>query len=447
MSHLLAKTLNPVNACFYYEILNVISYNCSQNVTLKYIARWFNLITDTEKHFDLSIEPLKKVLSDSDLNVTTELEVFNSAESWVKHDTTERIGFAEDLLKTVRLQLLSDAALRSLLKSKNCFSKRDCCKTLILDTMKSKENNGIRYTHNLYRYCSQESFDIIMSGSVDSYCKIDNQNIYSYNIYKFSEKSFTQTTYLKKIINLKNDGYFQTFSSVYLNGVIYILSKEVMYSYSIFSKQFSKPVKLPEEIGKFCACAFMGNIYILGGLTRFRGSRFVPMVCNPKTNSWRETSRMKESRIKSACAVFGGKIVMSGGSDFGLVSSKGSVEAYDPSSNLWDNMPNMREARCGHSSVAIRNKLFMVGGSQTGNFEVFDTVGQMFVQIISPSPFVNSNFTTFECATIGNKIIVFDELYRKKAVFDVENERWSEAQDYKIKNVLFNCSVLKVPEI
>ena len=94
-----------------------------------------------------------------------------------------------------------------------------------------------------------------------------------------------------------------------------------------------------------------------------------------------------EDRRNAACAVFEGKIVVSGGCNNNTKIRRtavarrrilkqvilNSVESYDYHENKWSYFPCMLSKRANHTAVSIGNKLFMIGGS-SNNSEVFDSV-------------------------------------------------------------------------
>ena len=90
---------------------------------LKHIQRWFCLLAENKQLLNLSFNSIKNVLSNSGLKLSSEIEVYNAAERWIKHDPNERIKFAVKLIKLVRLPLLSSAGLNLLLKTENSFTK------------------------------------------------------------------------------------------------------------------------------------------------------------------------------------------------------------------------------------------------------------------------------------------------------------------------------------
>ena len=56
------------------------------------------MIADTVNFLELDFIIIKKILSSSGLNIDSELQVFNAADSWLCHDITERRKYAKELL-------------------------------------------------------------------------------------------------------------------------------------------------------------------------------------------------------------------------------------------------------------------------------------------------------------------------------------------------------------
>ena len=101
-----------------------------------------------------------------------------------------------------------------------------------------------------------------------------------------------------------------------------------------------------------------------------------------KMLKWKEISGMSQPRTYTACSVFEGRIVVSGG--FNINGSLRTVEVYDHIADTWSKMPNMVKDKFGHKSVAVKNKLFVVGGINTISFEVFDSHTDKFTLLKEP---------------------------------------------------------------
>ena len=112
---------------------------------------------------------------------------------------------------------------------------------------------------------------------------------------------------------------------------------------------------------------------------------------------------MNRTRIFSACTVFEGKIVVTGG-----LTTK-SVEAYDYYENKWTYLPDMIVKRYHHSSVSMGNKIFVIGGGRFSNelaCKVFDSFSRKF-RYISSSTIKRINQFSSEAVCVGNEIINF----------------------------------------
>ena len=82
---------------------------------------------ETPNFLELEIERVTEILHSSDLNVTSEPEVFNAANAWSLHRKKERARHAKTLLLKVRLRLLSRRALERLLRSSTfCCEAGEC---------------------------------------------------------------------------------------------------------------------------------------------------------------------------------------------------------------------------------------------------------------------------------------------------------------------------------
>ena len=81
---------------------------------------------------------------------------------------------------------------------------------------------------------------------------------------------------------------------------------------------------------------------------------------------------MPTRRFGPGIAALDNKIYVTGGGDFGVMSS---VDCYDPDTNTWSQMANMNIARRGHSLVSLHGRLYAIGGWDVGSVnsvEVYD---------------------------------------------------------------------------
>ena len=296
------------------------------------------------------------------------------------------------------------------------------------------------------RYCDQEDFDLIVSSELTD--DFDNNeavvNKINYPEFTKGEKVYSKSTFSEddKILPYKS-------------SVLAISGKQIVYcDVDDFRNSFdgSLPrevvVFIPEEKTYYCACLFMKNLYIIGGETQQSNNIMRNSSClkyDIKSSQWSCIAEMKIHRICSACTVFEGKIVISGG-----YSNLKSVEAYDYYENKWSYLPDMIQGKYSHGSVGLCNKIFIIG-NVFDTSEVFDSNSRVFTEIKNIN---NKSYSLRRTALvgIGYKIIVFGTMYRDQYkskdemlfIYDIFSDQWTEKENY-LTNKVTTCT--KVPVV
>ena len=200
----------------------------------------------------------------------------------------------------------------------------------------------------------------------------------------------------------------------------------------------------------YCACAFMDDIFIIGGRKQnYRDFFNSCLKFDTKDNTWNDIATMKDVREGASCTVFEGKVVVSGGRrDFMFPNDNlNTVEAYDHISDTWSYLPNMIERRIFHSSVAYKNKLFVFGsafGEGENSCEFYDSTCKKFVFLKHKSNSLKLSFTDiFETFCIGSKFIILRGDSAAAICYDVEKDEWSEEQLRATQNIIcLGCTVV-----
>ena len=154
----------------------------------------------------------------------------------------------------------------------------------------------------------------------------------------------------------------------------------------------------------------MKNLFIIGGWS----NKSISSCCvyNIISNTWSQIPDLNEARERAACAVFEGRIVVTGGYDLK------SVEQYDYYENKWTYLPDMIEERSVHAAVSMGSKMFVIGGYTTSRCEMFDSISRKFTLLRAFSN-VSSIVSSCTAACISNYIIVFFELSCKETFFEL----------------------------
>ena len=64
----------------FYQLSSYFNLISFRNEVLDYIYRWFTVIAKTENFRQLDFNNVNKILSSSELNISSELEVFNASD-------------------------------------------------------------------------------------------------------------------------------------------------------------------------------------------------------------------------------------------------------------------------------------------------------------------------------------------------------------------------------
>ena len=440
------------NVIFFNKVAKCFRQRDLAAETFSYIQRCFTLIVRTPNFAELEITEVKRILSSSELEITSELEVAAAADAWLKHKYDERKKFSKDLLLTVRLNLLPDSVLNKNFQKSNkegsfTFQRNEECLDLAVEILRDKkkfyQNN--KFLNCNTRCCRQKEFNIQIYGRVDSEnplgSKIRNIVVDSKN-----PRDFQILSYLPKYLNF--------YKPVVVKHEIYVLyrtsNKYVgVCKYSSITKTWKKVTVIYKIRNGFSACAFMDKIYIVGGSDKNKISSKSCIELNTTDRTHTYTQKMYEGRTKAAVAVFEERLVVAGGyphSKFRVDTR--SVEAFEHAQNTWTRMPSMIYRRSGHSLVALKNKLFAFG-RMTKGFEVYDSHAKKFAIFNYPYRFVCKNELGIRikgAVLVGGKIIILRTFSTKIIVFDPDNGKWSEKICEATEDlVFFEC--LKLPKI
>ena len=274
------------------------------------------------------------------------------------------------------------------------------------------------------RYCAQEDFSIAVSinGSIKRL-----EYPFTMFSYKNSEQSNTLITLNSEVVAC---------------GSVLFLMGESRRNCTIekYSKIIKNSIVLPSLLDKriqFCVCSFMQKIYVVGGYIEVGNYTINSCMCyDIKSNKWTYVASMIKSRTNASCAVFKGKIVVTGGiTKRHNFFSLNSTEEYCFHENEWTQFPDMLVKRGDHVTVSMCNKLFVI---DRNNCEVFESVTNKFL-LIENLPEIN---LFVNAVSIGYKIYVFKDVRRfwcsehknEMLIFCYNNKQNTLIQESKVQS-------------
>ena len=430
------KMTNNNVICF-YSLAKLYTQNTISKSSLLYIERCFPMVVETQNFLHLDFSIVAEILGNSELDIHSEVEIFDAVITWLKNKSEKRNNYAKQLLTKVRLSLLSEHALKYVLDEVLLFSEDDgfvnMLKTVLdNNSINSQNRSNICLTN---RYCNQNKYNMIICGGYND--RLDKV------VSKVQQIDGNDLNKVKDLNNLTCER--ESFEAVCLKGEVYVFGgrNNTVERYSPSTNEWTEVSNMFDERCNFCGCAFINKIFIFGGsFYSINGYHLSTtsscLEFNPKRKEFREISEMSTPRRCAACVVFQGNVVVSGGygnNNYDL----NTVESYDVFADKWSRMPDMINSQSFHNLVVVKDKLFVVGQG-TEACEVFDNVCKKFVLLKHPIRF-NHN----QCVPIGNKIIVFQENRSSIVCYDVDEDKWSEGSSEVTKDLL-NFSFTKLPQ-
>ena len=450
VTRVLKEKIDLKNAVTYYQFADTFQLLKLVTEAFTYSERCFTMVSKTKNFLQLDFEYVYKILSSSELDIYSELEVFETADKWVSFEYENRSKFTKDLLLRVRFPLLSDDVVRKVLRKpyyarySSVFQRNEDCLVLTEEILKDKETfypnkSSVNYKN---RCCSQNKYNILIYGGGDA----ANNNIINRKVVQVDGenikncKSLTPWPMSSRFLvrNVKSEIY----------SLFYLFEKKKFYlhKYSISNNSWENLGVSHYDHYNFGVCVFMDKIYIIGGCDERLVANSLCAELDINKCRREKIKNINEARQLSACTTFEGRVIVSGGYvNYDDDDYLNTVEVYDHVANKWSYMPNMIDGRCDHSIVAVRSKLFVFGGFRTETCEVFDSCVKKFVLLKPPSSLLGFAETS-RALSVGSKILIFKNESAQLTTFDFVKNEWKKESFEVTKDIkYFGC--LKLPKI
>ena len=406
------KEVKNEKVVFYCQLAHTFEITELAKITIAYIHRFFTMIAESPEFLELSFYLVSKILSSSQLEITSEMEVSNAINFWINHCLKQRNKYALCLLKKVRLPLLSDYALKHILVKSSSFSKSSDCVEFLEGALDNKDLSLKDKSSTSYqrRYCEQKDFNFLVLGGKVWYGK--RSFVGDKSVRLINGSNYT------KIIDLcPNIESRKHSKAVFVKGEIFLfggqtLDREFIQTVEKYSIKFDKwqsIAELNENHSNYGVCSFLDKVYLIGGAkwditdnesestnnevyydsdysynsyhsdsTASKKVFYATNSClefNTKSYKFKDVSSMNFVRcFGHSSTVFEEKIVVAGGitdDDYDGDSVTNSVESYNVFADKWSLMPCLIK-KSDVRLIACKSKLFAFKWSAKNQCEVFD---------------------------------------------------------------------------
>ncbi|XP_042902645.1 kelch-like ECH-associated protein 1B isoform X1 [Parasteatoda tepidariorum] len=369
----LEKQLDPSNCIGIADFALQHGCNNLYSVANQFIDHHFSQVSQGDEFLALNVCQMILLIKRDELNVRSEMEVFNAVLRWVRHDKARRCPKLPDILNAVRCHFLTPRFLKEQIqKCEILKNEPQCCDYLsrIIQDLTSRR----KYS------CNQRTPKV------------------PYVIY---------TT----------GGYLQH-------------SLSNMECYNAHEKQWFSLADLPTPRSGLGGAFIDGKFYAVGGRNNcLDGNQDSDGVdCyDPITNKWKSCCKMTVARNRVGVGVLDGLLYAVGGSK--ATTHHNSVERYDPSEDKWFKVQNMLTARIGVGVAVVKRLLYAVGGydgnSRLNTVECYHPEKDSWTPVAS----MNTNRSGAGVVALDHYIYAvggYDGALQLKSVekYDTESNEW-----------------------
>ncbi|XP_077289617.1 ectoderm-neural cortex protein 1-like isoform X2 [Arctopsyche grandis] len=372
----------------------------------------FEMLHKTQGFLNLPLFNVIEILKSNDLFVPSEESVFNAVKLWVNHDDANRKSDLAQLMRFVRLSLLSMefivyevmtfcnscaecmTTIRQEIINKNDKSlvpretpRRIIQKMALVGGWRIYEANtidifdGLKNSWTLSKNIgiNKSSFAsvlvgdwiLIIGGEDSSYESVTSVE---YIDLKSGEKKplkpLNQARYLFSAVTLRRGSSTDVYAIGGYNSRSFISSVE-RWSSNTGDWEIIAPLLV--AVKYHSASVIANKIYITGGQTsQWKSSNKVQMY-SVETNSWTYRAQMIQGRHRHSSVAFQGKLYVAGGIDSQTGTNLDSVEHYDPNANVWTAFTKLPQAASGISLGCFQSKLFSMGDYLSDVWEYDET--------------------------------------------------------------------------
>ena len=281
----LHRVLHPTNCLGIRSFAD--TYSCVDLVEAAdvFAVKNFSEVARSEEFLTLSPEEVVEMISREELNVRTEEEVFEAISAWVRRELDERKDFLPELLKNVRLPLISPQYLCDTVSSDELIRSNLACRDLVDEAkdylLMPERRCKLQSIRTKPRRCSEAAGLIYAIGGLTS----------------SGEALSTVETY-------------DTLTGQWLPGL---------------------PMStLRTRVG---VAVLDNKLYALGGFDGHK--RLSTVECyDPQFQLWKAVTPMNTRRSALGAVVVSGRIYVVGGYDGHI--SLSTVECYSPATNSWN---------------------------------------------------------------------------------------------------------------
>ena len=375
----LDEQLDVSNAMVVWESARRLGCEAVQVKAWPTVGQHLGEVARQEAFLTLPQQLLVELLSDDSLAVRSEVTVYEAVMGWVRWDAAGRKEAIGEVLRAVRLGLLSATYLAESVATDPLIQQSVDASRLLAEALgcHASATAGIA-SSSLLRRRNRPTADmgLIVLGGVDG----ENSNLASVECYDPSTKEW----FALPDMSVARFGC----AAAWVDGLLYVVGGEddgdIVASAECYDPSTKLWRALPNMgIARYgCAAACInGLLYVVGG----QDADSIYLTCvecyDPKTKKWRRKPSMSVRRYGCAASCIDGLLYVVGG-DGHMMADAGalaSAECYYPETQhrpgQWQRLPDMSAGRFAPAAACMDGLLYVVGkgdGHNAASAECYD---------------------------------------------------------------------------
>ena len=397
-ANVLKDTLTTENCVFNYYFAE--KYDCVElkDKCRKVINTNFSVVMETEDFLKLDQKQVMEWVSNDDVIVNEEENIFKGIVRWVSHNKSEREGDFPELLHQVRLPFLShDFLLDELVKDELITKDPVFCSNFVINAMKvvlsssdsPQQPRKFQETHIDGIFICGGKRALCYFPQKDMWCCLGDspfQDYEGHSLVEYKSNIYVADGEIRRLGEshvfefyspLKNSwGTAQRNDDITDFTCLTVLKGDM---YAICFANFPKKGRIcrydsekncwqdmdapPCLQDRACVVADEQFLYIIGGTLDWGASA----VCttnrfDPINNELEELADINWARYNASGAAMNGKVFIAGGQSSRKTIVR-STEAFDPSSNEWQCVTDLALPHFNANMVCFEGMLFVLGGT------------------------------------------------------------------------------------
>ncbi|XP_063680523.1 kelch-like protein 20 isoform X3 [Bolinopsis microptera] len=352
----LIRNLCPDNCINMANLASAHNLAALTKAALKYAHENVETVLQSQEFLKSSIAQVKALLSSDELNVKSELTVFDGVLRWIKHDKGPRQQYIEELFGLIRLSIIPVADLIERVSNEDVINTNSKCRDMLNKAMEeyhqSLKNPSTRKASRI----GAKAGHLFCLGGEGAESRVE---VYHSNVNRWERGKVDMLVGRSGAMAVAHSG-----------KLIFIIGgqdkrKRPLNSvdvYDIRMKNWKSLSSMYEQRVYGAATIIEGNIYVAGGAfdrTVLMSAEFY----NIENDIWNRMAALTQPRSRCGCATVDGHMYVVGGHDG--IRDLDSISRYSPETDSWTDLKPMRYGRNGCAVGAVESHIFAVGGCRS----------------------------------------------------------------------------------